>query len=102
MTGKPDIKMCIAISTPQEHSTTTARTNFEKGLQQKKKGFTQQLLKTLGLHLISVFQDISEQQFDFTNPQIVVNHTHNLIYEVYQGPACRDNKKQYPNQFYNL
>lgn len=37
MTGKPDIKMCIAISTPQEHSTTTARTNFEKGLQQKKK-----------------------------------------------------------------
>ena len=36
MTGKPDIKMCIAISTPQEHSTTTARTNFEKGLQQKK------------------------------------------------------------------
>lgn len=36
MTGKPDIKMCITISTPEEHSTTTARTNFEKGLQQKK------------------------------------------------------------------
>ena len=67
----------------------------------RKKTLTQQFLKTLGLHLINVFQDINEQQFDFTNPKWSWI-THNLIYEVCQGPACRNNKKKYPTEFYNL
>lgn len=76
MTGKPDIKMCIAISTLQEDSTTSTSTNFEKRRQQKKKSLPNSLNTGLASNKVYSRISMNNNNFRFHKPQMVVNHTH--------------------------